>query len=492
MASIKQIKINNITYDIAGSSSSSGSDFVVNVKQTAHQTLTVEVAYPNKLTTASNSLNPILSITLSADLGYTPGNITIDGVSVDSSSSYSTVARNGMVISAEQATVSDKKPLIVSFTNTSTSEPQKYTIDLNPKVTGSLYWSYTDDYSSAKKDGYPISIDTKTNNTVYFYSDNFNSNDVEYAWNNNTANGALILAADDSNTQNNNTNIKIHGSLGGLVNLTESIVNSRYNELTNRYNQFKGLFAGWKIGKIDASELDLESYLIWKLDAVDYINYSIVRYEKNTFNDFYYGWLNTQSCSYGACTYMFASSNITILPTIPTISVKAYIVDEQDEYPQVLTSSTTAVANYQYQAMFYACNLLTDASNIVLSAAVLSKNCYDSMFTGCSKLVKGPLIKARYARYDGFSASIFKEALTSMYLNCGSLKSITCLLEGDLTEYIGSNTVASQLMSNWIKGVSSTGTFYKAKGSTWPTPSDSILCGIPMGWTVVEKEVSYN
>lgn len=487
MASIKQIKINNITYDIAGSSTggTTSSDFVVNVKQTDHQTLTVKVTYPSALTTSSNSLNPILNITLSANLGYTPGNITIDGKSTGSSSSYSTVARNGMVISAEPAIASDKKPLIVSFTNTSTTEPQKYSIGVNSKVTGSLYWSYTNDYSSAKKDQYPISVDTKTNTTVYFYSDDFNSNDVEYAWNNNTGNGALILSADDSNTKNDKTVIKIYGSLGGLVNLFNRPSNSRYDELRDRYNQLKGLFANWKIGNIDASELDLKDYLTWKTNADVAGNY--VYFSQNKHNDLYYGIYQPASVSHGACTYMFADSYITKVPTIPTIPVTAYAED--------CNLKTTAVCEYQYQAMFYRCQLLTDVSNMELSAAVLSRNCYDSMFAGCSRLTKGPKIKAQYTRLDAYSAIDFNQALTSMFLNCGALKSITCLIEGDLTDHDSGafGSVASQLMYNWTKNVSSsTGTFYKAKGSTWFTNDDSTAYGVPAGWTVVEKEVDYD
>ena len=87
--------------------------------------------------------------------------------------------------------------------------------------------------------------------------------------------------------------------------------------------------------------------------------------------------------------------------------------------------------------MFSGCTGLTTAPE--LPATTLTSNCYNGMFSGCTKL---------------------------NYVKCFAKTNI--------------NTYDSTYA--WLYYVSSNGTFVKASGSTWPTGNN----GIPSGWTVEE------
>ena len=85
--------------------------------------------------------------------------------------------------------------------------------------------------------------------------------------------------------------------------------------------------------------------------------------------------------------------------------------------------------------MFYGCTNLTTAP--VLPATTLVQSCYSSMFRGCTSL---NYIKATFT-----------------------------------------TTPSSTYTSNWVNGVSATGTFVKNSAATWTTTGNN---GIPTGWTV--------
>ena len=85
--------------------------------------------------------------------------------------------------------------------------------------------------------------------------------------------------------------------------------------------------------------------------------------------------------------------------------------------------------------MFYGCTSLTTAPE--LPATTLVNSCYDSMFRGCTSL---NYVKAMFT-----------------------------------------TTPSSSYTSNWVSGVSSTGTFVKNSSATWDVTGAN---GIPSGWTV--------
>ena len=59
-----------------------------------------------------------------------------------------------------------------------------------------------------------------------------------------------------------------------------------------------------------------------------------------------------------------------------------------------------------------------------------------------------------------------------MFVGCSSLNKIECY---------ATDMSATDCLYKWVKDVSSTGTFIKAAGVTWPSGES----GIPSGWTIV-------
>lgn len=120
-------------------------------------------------------------------------------------------------------------------------------------------------------------------------------------------------------------------------------------------------------------------------------------------------------------TYMFSNTNITAGPELPA----------------------TTLAEKCYAFMFDNCKSLITAPDLPATTLVL--NCYWGMFNGCSLLV---------------------------YIKCLGYTS------GDNT---GDNDKPMiYYASEWVDGVSSTGTFIKNPNMTWPTG----ISGIPDGWKI--------
>ena len=120
----------------------------------------------------------------------------------------------------------------------------------------------------------------------------------------------------------------------------------------------------------------------------------------------------------------------------------------------------TTLANRCYGDMFNTCTSLTTAPE--LPATTLVDNCYYNMFRGCTALTTAPELPA---------TTLVKSCYYYMFRNCPSLTYIKCL---------ATNISASSCVSNWVSGVSASGTFVKNANTTWPTGAS----GIPSGWTI--------
>lgn len=177
------------------------------------------------------------------------------------------------------------------------------------------------------------------------------------------------------------------------------------------------------------------------------------------------------------------------------------------------------LAHRCYRSMFYRCSSLQHAP--LLPATVLAQGCYVAMFTGCTSLVNSPVMYAN---------TLERQCCATMFSGCTSLKTIPNLLATTLSDYCYQNMFsgctslkkvdllpAATLVTGcytdmfngctaleyvkclatsgidtsgtpdnstyeWLYNVSSTGTFVKAAGVTWPRNSS----GIPSGWTVQE------
>lgn len=136
------------------------------------------------------------------------------------------------------------------------------------------------------------------------------------------------------------------------------------------------------------------------------------------------------------------------------------------------TSLTTApelpaetLAAECYSGMFYGCTSLTTAPE--LKATTLAEYCCNSMFYGCTSLTIAPELKATTLEGQGCYAE--------MFYGCTSLRYVKCL---------ATNIYSTWCTDDWLKGVSASGTFVKAKDMSW----ESGASGIPIGWTVEDAE----
>lgn len=151
-----------------------------------------------------------------------------------------------------------------------------------------------------------------------------------------------------------------------------------------------------------------------------------------------------------------------------------------------LGESGSILTNYCYAVMFTGCTSLTSAPK--LPATTLAQSCYEIMFSGCTSLTQAPELPATVlvaicynAMFRGCTSltqapDLPATTLTNMcyyrmFYNCTSLNSIKCL---------ATDISATNCLSDWVSGVSATGTFTKPSSVTWPTGTS----GIPSDWTV--------
>ena len=162
---------------------------------------------------------------------------------------------------------------------------------------------------------------------------------------------------------------------------------------------------------------------------------------------------------FGYCT------NLTTAPELPTTTLASGCYNYMFSGCTNLTAApalpATALADYCYSNMFSGCTNLTTAPAI--TAAKLASNCYSYMFSDCKSLTTAPELPAK---------TLMSYCYERMFMNCTKLNYIKML---------ATNISATGCLSNWVNGVSSTGTFVKNKRMTsLPTG----VSGIPSGWTV--------
>ena len=164
--------------------------------------------------------------------------------------------------------------------------------------------------------------------------------------------------------------------------------------------------------------------------------------------------------------YMFyGCSSLTRAPELPATTLATLCYSSMFSGCSSLTQApalpATTLADYCYQQMFSGCSSLTQAP--ALPATTLTTACYSVMFQGCSSLVQAPELPA---------TTLVKSCYTSMFKGCSKLNYIKALF---------TTTPYSRYTSNWVDGVSPTGTFVKSKDATWDVTGSN---GIPNGWTV--------
>ena len=109
---------------------------------------------------------------------------------------------------------------------------------------------------------------------------------------------------------------------------------------------------------------------------------------------------------------------------------------------------------------------LVSASDLLLPSTTLSDSCYSRMFMYDNFLLTSPVLPA---------SILATNCYLSMYSGCSRLSAITTYAD-DIS--------ATDCLKNWVKDVSSTGTFYNYGSATYPIRDVS---GIPTGWTEVKN-----
>ena len=169
--------------------------------------------------------------------------------------------------------------------------------------------------------------------------------------------------------------------------------------------------------------------------------------------------------SYGCYGLFFYCSSLTKAPELPATTLAGDCYTNMFRGCTSLTSApslpATNLAKYCYEHMFYGCTSLTKAPE--LPATTLATYCYGGMFNGCTSLTKAPELPA---------TTLAGDCYTEMFSGCTNLNYIKAMFTTE---------PSSTYTSNWVKGVSSSGTFVKNSEAQWDV---SGINGIPEGWTV--------
>ena len=137
---------------------------------------------------------------------------------------------------------------------------------------------------------------------------------------------------------------------------------------------------------------------------------------------------------------------------------------------QDLQLPATTLAYGCYSEMFYSCYSLTTAPE--LPATTLTGDCYYWMFMGCSSLTTAPELPA---------TTLATSCYQNMFNGCSKLNYI----KADFVDYDSNNTY------NWVKNVSSTGTFVMNPNATYNPENIRGVDGIPTNWNVHTNNYFY-
>jgi hypothetical protein len=130
----------------------------------------------------------------------------------------------------------------------------------------------------------------------------------------------------------------------------------------------------------------------------------------------------------------------------------------------------TTLASDCYNGMFYNCRSLSTAPSI-LPATTLATHCYYYMFYGCSSLTTAPELPA---------TTLANNCYGSMFRGCSKLNYI----KANFIDYSNGNGE----FTNWVNGVSNTGTFVMNPNATYKPDEIRGTSAIPTNWTVVTNE----
>ena len=162
--------------------------------------------------------------------------------------------------------------------------------------------------------------------------------------------------------------------------------------------------------------------------------------------------------------YMFgACTNLTVAPELPATNLAdrcyQYMFNNCSNLTVAPELPATTLADYCYFHMFEGCTNLTVAPE--LPATTLANSCYHYMFAGCTSLTTAPELPA---------TTLVGYCYYYMFIRCSKLNYIK----------VGFTSWHSYATSDWLNGVSSTGTFDGPSN----LPVEFGTSRIPTGWDV--------
>ena len=172
-------------------------------------------------------------------------------------------------------------------------------------------------------------------------------------------------------------------------------------------------------------------------------------------------------------------TSLTKAPVLPATTLASYCYRDMFNGCTSLVKApelpVTKLTTFCYAGMFNGCTSLVNTP--ALPATTLAEYCYFWMFSNCTSLVKAPELRA---------TTLANSCYTSMFYGCSSLNEVHCympptIIEEDIPTYTGDGSSAS--MEQWLKGVSSTGTFYTNTDADWPSGES----GIPQNWNRINE-----
>lgn len=186
----------------------------------------------------------------------------------------------------------------------------------------------------------------------------------------------------------------------------------------------------------------------------------------------------------------YSCTALTAAPALPATTLAAYCYNRMFHNCTSLATApalpATTLANSCYYQLFLGCTSLTAAP--ALPATTLADSCYYRMFKDCTSLTTAPALPATTLAVSCYNqmfnsctslttapelpvTTLASQCYMYMFSNCSNLNSINVSATSWDTSYT----------TDWVLGVSATGTFTKPSDTTIPEGTS----GIPSGWTVI-------
>ncbi len=159
-------------------------------------------------------------------------------------------------------------------------------------------------------------------------------------------------------------------------------------------------------------------------------------------------------------------------------------------------AGTTTMPNnsYMFCSLFKKSNAIS-AENLILPATELKNYCYRALFSWCTTLTTPPTLPATTLAQGCYwymfeqsaittapelnATTLVQECYGHMFEGCANLNYVKCM---------ATNISATDCKADWLKNVSSTGTFVKESNTTWPSGAS----GIPSNWTQYNEFLLYS